>query len=330
MKAIVIQKHGGVEALQLTEVAKPIAKVGEVVVKNHAIGVNFVDIQHRSGQNYPINLPLIPGIEGAGEVESVGEGVINLKVGDRVGYAGFMGGNYAEYTAVPEIKLVPIPDNVSFEAAASVLLQGMTAQILTHNVYPIQKNDVVLIHAAAGGVGLFLVQMAKRRGATVIGTVSTPEKFNAVQSLGADYIINYLQDDFEAEILKWTNGAGVNVVYDSLGKVTFDKGLNVLRAMGHMVIYGLSSGAIAPFDINRLSGITGGRNKGSLFLTWATLSDYTSQREALLRASEDVLHQVANGSLIIHNIQKFPLSQASDAHQLIEGRKFIGKVLLIP
>lgn len=329
MNAIFIREHGGTEVLRLEEIPVPMPKHKEVLVKNKAVGVNFVDTQHRAGENYPVNLPLIPGIEASGVVEAVGERVTEFKVGDRVGYAGYMGGDYAEYTLVPEEKLVPIPDSVSFELAAS-LLQGITAHALTHSVYPIKQNDTVLIHAAAGGVGLLLVQMAKRRGATVIGTVSSAEKAELAKSVGADHVIVYTKDDFETETMRLTNNEGVHAVYDGVGKTTFDKGIKILRAQGYMVVYGLTSGSVPPFDINRLSGITGSGNKGSLFLTWATSSDYTSKREDLLWRASDVFTWIADGSLEVHIAQTLPLAKAEEAHRLIESRKASGKILLIP
>lgn len=330
MQAIFIREHGGPDVLRLEDIPIPVPQRCEVLVKNKAIGVNFVDTQHRSGENYPVTLPLIPGIEAAGVVEAVGPGVTTLNSGDHVGYAGHMGGDYAEYTLVPEEKLVPVPDNVSFELAAASLLQGITAHALTHSVYPVKENDTVLVHAAAGGVGLLLVQMAKRHGATVIGTVSTREKAELAKSVGADHIIVYTRDDFEAETMRLTNGEGVHAVYDGVGKTTFDKGIRVLRAQGYMVVYGLTSGSVPPFDINRLSGITGSGNKGSLFLTWATSSDYTSKREDLLWRARDVFKWLADGTLKVHIAQTFPLAKAAEAHRLIENRKVSGKIVLIP
>jgi NADPH:quinone reductase len=330
MKAISIPKYGGPDVLQLTDMFTPSPKCGEVLVKNKAIGVNFVDTQHREGSPYPVSLPLVPGIEAAGIVEAVGENVSEFKPGDRVGYAGYMGGNYAQYTVVPESKLVLLPQNVNSELAAASLLQGVTAHALSHSVYKIKAGDTVLVHAAAGGVGLLLVQMSKRLGATVIGTVSTPEKAELVRMMGADYVIDYTARDFETETMRFTNGAGVHAVFDAVGKTTFDKSINLLRAQGYMIVYGLSSGSVPPFDINRLSGITGSGNRGSLFLTWAASSDYTSKREDLLWRARDVLSWVADGSLKVQIAQTFPLAEAAEAHRLLESRKRVGKILLIP
>jgi NADPH:quinone reductase len=329
MQAIFIREHGGPDVLRLEDIPVPTPQHKEILVKNKAIGVNFVDTQHRAGDNYPINLPLIPGIEAAGVIEATGTDV-TFKVGDRVGYAGYMGGNYAAYTLVPEEKLVPVPEGVSFELAAASLLQGITAHALSHSVYSIKQDDTVLVHAAAGGVGLLLVQMAKRLGATVIGTVSSAEKAELAKAFGADHVIDYSRANFETETMRLTNSEGVHAVYDSVGKTTFDKSINVLRAQGYMVIYGLTSGAIPPFDINRLSGITGSGNKGSLFLTWATSSDYTNKREDLLWRAKDVLSWVADGSLKVHIARTLPLAKAAEAHRLLESRKVVGKVLLLP
>lgn len=330
MKAIVIPKHGGPEVMKLEERPMPAPHRTELLVHNQAIGVNFVDTQHRAGLNYPVALPLIPGIEAVGVVAATGPDVSTFQVGDRVGYAGYMGGNYAEYTLVREEKLVPIPANLNFEIAAAALMQGLTAHCLTHSVYAIQPKDIVLVHAAAGGVGLFLVQMAKQRGATVIGTASTALKAQFARSLGADHVINYADEDFEAETMRLTEGLGVQVVYDAVGQATFDKGLNVLRAKGHMVVYGLSSGPIPPFDINRLSGIAGHSSQGSLHLTWATASDYTRERADLLWHAEEVLQWAADGTLTAPIARTLPLSEAAEAHRLLESREVVGKVILIP
>jgi NADPH2:quinone reductase len=329
LKAIVIRQHGGPEVLQVEDIPIPTPAHNEVLVKNQAIGVNFVDTQHRAGLYYPVKLPLIPGTEAAGTVEAVGTGVSEFKPGDRVGYAGYMGGNYAEYTVVPEAKLLPLRADVTFELAAT-LLQGMTAHCLAYSVYPIKEKDIVLVQAAAGGVGLFLVQMAKKRGAIVIGTISTLEKADFVRSVGADHVIVYTQTDFEAETMRLTQGEGVQAVYDSVGRTTFDQGIRVLRAQGYMIVYGLTSGPVDPFDINRLSGITGSRNKGSLFLTWATLNDYAAKREDLLWRARDVLGWIANGSLKVPIACTYPLTEAAEAHRLIESRQVVGKVLLLP
>jgi NADPH2:quinone reductase len=301
-----------------------------VLVKNEAIGVNFVDTQHRAGLYYPVALPLIPGIEAAGVVEAVGPLVTEFMVGDRVGYAGYMGGVYAEYTVVPEARLVPVPPTVDAKRAAASLLQGMTAHFLVHDAYPVREGDTVLIHAAAGGVGLLLVQMAKHRGATIIGTVSTAEKAQVAREAGADHLILSPSTDFEMETMRLTDGRGVHAVYDSVGRTTFDKSLNVLRARGSMVVFGLSGGPVPAFDINRLSGITGSGNKGSLFLTFATLNDYAARREDLLRRGKDVLDWIAEGRLTVRLAGTYPLAQAAVAHRLLESREVAGKLILLP
>ena len=330
MKAIFIRTHGGPEVLQLEDMPVPLPQHAEVLVKNQAIGVNFVDTQHRAGLNYPVNLPLIPGTEAAGVVQAVGPQVSEFKVGDRVGYAGYMGGDYAEYTLVPQDRLVPIPTQVTFEAAAAALMQGMTAHCLAYSVYPIKPGDTVLVQAAGSGVGLFLVQLARRRGATVIAVVSSPEKAELARAMGAEHVIVHTQTDFESETLRLTHGEGVQAVYDSVGRSTFDKGINVLKAQGYMIVYGLTSGPVPPFDINRLSGITGANSKGSLFLTWATLSDYNARREDLLWRARDVLGWIADGSLKVHIARSLPLADAAEAHRLVESRQLTGKVLLLP
>jgi NADPH2:quinone reductase len=330
MKAIVIHQHGGPEVLQLEELPLPELQTGQVLVRNQAIGVNFVDTQHRAGLNYPIDLPLIPGIEAAGVVEAAGPEAAGVKPGDRVGYAGYMGGDYAEFTLVPEEQLVPIPAEVSFENAAACMMQAMTAHCLAVEVYPIRVGDTVLIHAASSGVGAYLVQIAKWKGATVIGTVSSAAKAEFARSLGVDHLILYTREDFEAETMRLTGGEGVHAVFDAVGRTTFDKGIRVLRAKGYMVVYGLTSGPVPPFDINRLSGITGSGNHGSLFLTWATLSDYNRRREDLLRRASEVFGWIAAGWLKVQIADRFPLAEAAAAHRLIESRQVVGKILLVP
>lgn len=330
MKAVLVQAHGGPDVLQVVVLPDPSPTGDQVLVQHHAIGVNFVDTQHRAGVPYPISLPLIPGTEAVGVVTAIGPDVTEFRPGDRVGFAGYMSGVYADASVVPQSRLVPIPDTVTCDQAAAVLLQGMTAHALTESVYAVRAGDVVLIHAAAGGVGMYLVQLAKRRGATVIGTVSSKDKARAIDQAGADYSILYTETDFEAETKRITGGEGVHVVYDSVGRTTFDKSMNVLRAKGHMVVYGLTSGSVPPFDINRLSGITGGGTQGSLFLTWPTLNDYAARREDLLWRAQDVLNWTANGELIPQIAATLPLADATHAHALLEQRQVVGKVLLHP
>jgi NADPH:quinone reductase len=329
MKAICIHQHGSPEVLEYIDLPMPEASGKMVLVKNTAIGVNFVDTQHRQGGIYPVNLPLIPGTEAAGCVEAVGKDVNHFQPGDRVAYAGYMGGNYAEYTLVPEEQLVPIPDGLSEELAAASLLQGMTALCLSHTVYPIQQDDWVLIHAAAGGVGSLLVQMAKRRGANVIGTVSTATKAEAAMNAGVDNVIRYQEDDFETETLRITEGKGVQVVYDSIGRDTFDKSLRVLARRGYLVVFGQTSGVVPPFAINDLSGLTG-VGQGSLFLTWAALSHYNTSYEELASRANSVFEMLLKGELKILISGRYPLQEAAQAHRLLESRKVAGKLLLIP
>jgi NADPH2:quinone reductase len=299
-------------------------------VRNEAIGVNFVDTQHRAGLNYPVTLRLIPGIESIGIVEAIGPEVTKFMVGARVGNAGFMGGVYAEYSIVPEARLVPIPTTVDPQEAVASLLQGMTAHFLILDAYPVREGETILVHAAASGVGLFLIQMAKQRGVTVIGTVSTTEKAQVAREAGADHLILSTSTDFESETMRHTDGQGVHAVYDSVGRTTFEKSLNVLRTRGFMVVYGLSSGLIPAFDVNRLSGITGSSNKGSLFLTFATLNDYAARREDLLRRGSDVLSWIAEGTLRVRLASTFPLAEAARAHRLLESCEVVGKLVLLP
>ena len=280
MKAIQVKRTGGPEVLELADLAVPEAKGNEAVVKIAASGVNFIDVYYREGR-YKAVLPFVPGQEGAGQITSVGPDVKQLKVGDRVAYTAIMG-SYAEYATVPEDRLVKIPRGVNYQQAAAAMLQGMTAHYLSHDTYPLKKSETALVHAAAGGVGLLLVQMAKNIGARVIGTVSTEEKAKLAREAGADEIILYTQSDFEIETRKLTDGHGVDVVYDSVGKTTFEKGLNVLRPRGCMVLFGGSSGAVPPFDLIQLS------QKGSLYVTRPTLAHYIATREDLERRSSDV------------------------------------------
>jgi NADPH:quinone reductase len=330
MKAIVINTFGGPEVLTLTDLPIPVPGPNEVLVKNMAIGVNFVDTQHRAGEPYPVTLPLVPGVESAGIVEAIGSQVTEFKVGQPVGNVGHMGGIYAQYSLIPESRLIPLPPSLDFTIAAASLMQAMTAHALTESVYVPQAGEYVLIQASAGGVGLFLIQMAKRRGAIVIGTASSAAKVQLAQQAGADHVIQYTQTDFEAETLRLTNGQGVSVIYDSVGKTTFDKNINVLKAKGHLVIFGLTSGNIPPFDINRLSGITGTGNKGSLTLTWPTLNDYAASREDQLWRARDVFAWTLAGQLRPYITETLPLAQASRAHQILETRNSGGKIILLP
>jgi len=322
MKAIQVSQPGGPEAMELVDIPVPEPKPNEAVVKLAASGVNFIDVYHREGR-YKAPLPLILGQEGAGTITAVGGDVKSVKRGDRVAWTGIMGG-YAEYAAIPADRLVPIPAGVTNQQAAAAMLQGMTAQYLSHDTYPLERGETALIHAAAGGVGLLLVQMAHSLGARILATVSTEEKARLARDAGADEIIFYTRSDFEAETKRVTNGKGVDVVYDSVGKTTFEKGLNLLRARGMMVLYGGSSGAVPPFDPIILT------QKGSLFLTRPSLGNYIATREELVARSNAVFGMMASGQLKLRIEHTYPLAEAQRAHRELEGRKTTGKLLLIP
>jgi NADPH2:quinone reductase len=322
MKAVRVHTPGGVDALRYEDAPTPAPKDGEALVKIEAVGINFIDIYMRSGL-YKTLLPLTLGQEGAGVVEAVGPHVTEVKVGDRVAYSGTTG-SYAEYAVVPAARLVKMPDGIDAKMGAAAMLQGMTAHYLSHTTYPLQSGDTALVHAAAGGVGLLLVQMAKMRGARVIGTVSTEDKAKLAREAGADDIILYTQQDFEAEVKRLTNGRGLQVVYDSVAKTTFDKSLNCLAPRGYMVLYGQSSGPVPPFDLAQLGA------KGSLFITRPSLAHYTLTREELLQRAGDVLGWIGAGKLTLRIEQIFPLKDAAEAHRRLEGRQSTGKLLLVP
>jgi NADPH2:quinone reductase len=322
MKAIRVHTPGGPEALQYEDAPTPTPKAGEALVKIEAIGVNFIDIYIRSGL-YKNPLPLTLGQEAAGVVEVVGPNVTEVQVGDRVAYSGTPG-SYAEYAVVPATRLVKVPPDLDAKSAAAAMLQGMTAHYLANTTYPLKAGDAALVHAAAGGVGLLLVQMAKMRGARVFGTVSTDVKAKLAKEAGADETILYTQQDFEAEVKRLTDGRGVQVVYDSVAKTTFEKGLNALAPRGYMVLYGQSSGPVPPFDLAQLGA------KGSLFITRPSLAHYTLTREELLQRAGDVLGWIRAGQLKLTIDQTFPLKNAAEAHRRLEGRQSIGKLLLIP
>jgi len=322
MKAIQIKQTGGPEAMELVELPVPQPKANEAMVKIQAVGVNFIDVYYREGR-YKSALPFIDGQEAAGVVSSLGSAVREVAVGDRVAYTGMLG-SYAEYAAVATDRLVKIPAGVSEREAAAAMLQGMTAHYLSHDTYPLKKGETALIHAAAGGVGLLLVQMAHNIGARVIATVSTDEKARLARAAGADSIILYTQADFEAETKRLTGGKGVDVVYDSVGKTTFEKGLNLLRPRGMMVLYGGSSGPVAPFDPIVLT------QKGSLFLTRPSLGNYIATAQDLQQRASAVFGMIREGKLKLRIEHVYPLTQAQQAHRDLEGRKTTGKLLLIP
>ncbi len=308
--------------MELVDLAVPQPKANEAVVKVTASGVNFIDVYFREGR-YKALPPFVLGQEGAGVVNAVGADVTSVKNGDRVAWTAVMG-SYAEYAAVPADRLVPIPDSVTDQQAAAAMLQGMTAHYLSHDTYPLKRGETALVHAAAGGVGLLLVQMAHHIGARVIGTVSTDEKAKLARDSGANEIILYTKIDFEDETKRLTGGKGVDVVYDSVGKTTFEKGLNVLRPRGMMVLFGGSSGAVPPFDLIVLS------QKGSLYVTRPSLVNYIATREELLARSGAVFGMIAAGQLNLRIEYISPLAECQQAHRDLEGRKTTGKLLLIP
>jgi len=322
MKAIRVHTPGGPEALRYEEIERAAPGPSQVLVKIEAAGVNFIDIYQRTG-HYKVPLPVTLGQEAAGTVSAVGPGVAEPKVGERVAYASLLGA-YAEYAVVPADRVVVLPDGVSTKQGAAVMLQGMTAHYLATSTYALKPGDACLAHAAAGGVGLLLCQIAKLRGARVLGTVSTREKAALARGAGADEVILYTEQDFETEVKRLTNGAGLQVIYDSVGKTTFEKGLSCLAPRGMMVLYGQSSGPVGPFDPQVLS------QKGSLFLTRPTLAHYIATRAELLARAGEVLGWIKSGKLTVRIERELPLAQAAEAHRLLEGRKTTGKVLLIP
>ena len=322
MKAIQVKQPGGAEALELVDIPEPHPKPNEAVVKVAAAGVNFIDVYQREGR-YKVALPFVAGQEGAGAITAVGDQVKSLKAGDRVAWTGIQG-SYAEYASVPADRLLLIPAGVSDREAAAVMLQGMTAHYLVYSTFRLKRGDTALVHAAAGGVGLLLVQMAHNIGARVIGTVSTEGKAKLAREAGADDIILYTQSDFESETRRLTSNRGVDVVYDSVGKTTFEKSLNVLRPRGMMVLFGGSSGAVAPFDPLQLTA------KGSLFLTRPSLPHYIASREELESRASALFGMIAAKQLKLRIEHIYPLAQAQQAHRDLEGRKTTGKLLLLP
>jgi NADPH:quinone reductase len=322
MKAIQIKQPGGPETIEFVDLPVPRAKSNEAVVKIAAAGINFIDVYQREGR-YKVALPFVAGQEGAGIVTSVGADVKSVKIGDRVAWTGIQG-SYAEYIAAPVDRLVLVPAGLSDQQAAATMLQGITAHYLIYSTFVLKNHDTVLVHAAAGGVGLLLVQLAHNLGARVIGTVSTEEKGKLARAAGADEIILYTQADFEAETKRLTGGKGVDVVYDSVGKTTFEKSLNVLRPRGMMVLFGGSSGAVAPFDPLTLTA------KGSLFLTRPSLTNYIATREELESRATSLFGMIAAKTLNLRIEHVYPLADAQRAHRELEGRKTTGKLLLIP
>jgi NADPH2:quinone reductase len=322
VKAIRVHETGGPEVLRLEELPDPRPGAGELLIDVEAIGVNFIEIYQREGL-YPQTRPFTPGSEAAGVVRALGAGVVDLKVGDRV-VSQSVKGAYADRAVVAADRAVRIPDGVDTKRAGAVWLQGLTAHYLTTSTYPLERGDRALVHAAAGGVGLLLCQIAKKRGALVIGTASTEDKRRLAREAGAHEVIDYTTEDFAVETRRITNGAGVHVVYDSVGKTTFDKSLDCLVHRGMLALFGQSSGPVPPFDPQVLN------RKGSLFLTRPTLNHYVETREELLARANDLLGWVARGELSVRIGQEFPLAHAADAHRALAGRKTTGKVLLIP
>jgi len=322
MQAIQVTRVGGPEVLTPAELPVPSPKPNEAVVQIKAAGVNFIDVYLREGR-YPAPLPFVDGQEAAGVVTEVGSEVTNVQPGDRVAYASALG-SYAEYASVPANRLVKMPAELDFEQAAAAMLQGMTAHYLVHSTYQLKQGETALIHAAAGGVGLLLVQMAKKIGARVIATAGTQEKAQLAHDAGADECIIYTEADFETETKRLTDGKGVHVVYDGVGKATFDKDLNVLRPRGFLVLFGGSSGAVPPFDLIKLS------QKGSLYITRPTLAHYTATHEELEWRANDVLQAIVRGELKLRIHKVYPLAEAVQAHRDLEGRKTTGKLLLKP
>ena len=322
MKAIRVHEVGGPEKLRYEDIPVPEPGAGQARIKVHAIGLNYIDVYFRTGL-YKAPLPIIPGMEAAGVVDAVADGVTGIAPGDRVAYAMNMGA-YAEYALVNAWQLVKLPPGADFQTGAAAMLQGMTAHYLAYSTFPLRQGETALVHAAAGGVGLLLVQLAKMIGARVIGTVSTDEKAALARQAGADEVILYEKEDFEAAVKRITEGRGADVVYDSVGKTTFEKGLNCLRRRGMLVLYGQSSGPVPPFELSMLNA------KGSLYVTRPSLGHYAFTREELEWRASDVLKWIADGKLKLRIDRTYLLKDAAAAHRALEGRQTTGKVLLLP
>lgn len=323
MRAVEVSEQGGPEVLQVVERETPEPGPGQVRVDVQAAGVNFIDIYQRSG-TYPMTTPFVAGSEGAGTVSAVGADVSDVAVGDLVTWAMVPGTGYTEQALIPADRLVPVPDGVSAEQAAAVMLQGMTAHYLVESTFPAQRGQTALVHAAAGGVGLLLCQLLAAKGVRVIGTTSTPEKAELARGAGADEIVFYRDQDLVAEVQRLTEGAGVQVVYDGVGASTFDAGLEVLAPRGMMVLFGGASGPVPPLDPQVLN------QKGSLFLTRPTLANYIAEREELLQRAGDILGAVAQGRLDVRIGGRYPLAEAARAHEDLAGGGTTGKLLLVP
>ena len=322
MKAIRVHEYGGPEVLRLEDVSVPEPAAGEAVVKLHASGLNFIDVYYRKGVYKAPQMPFTAGMEAAGVVTAVGADTGDVKVGDRVAYAMAMGA-YAEYSSVPWSRLVKLPGSIDFQQGAAIMLQGMTAHYLTHSTFPLKQGSTALVHAAAGGVGLLLTQVCRLLGATVYATVGTDAKGELARAAGASEVIVYSKQDFEAEVKRLTNGRGVDVVYDAVGRTTFEKSLNCLRPRGFLVMYGKSSGPVGAFDPDTLA-------KGSLFLTRPGLPHHIATRDELLSRANDLFKWVTSGQIKLTIGHTFPLIDAGKAHEALEGRRTTGKVLLLP
>ena len=322
MKAIRVQHTGGPEVMELAEMPTPQPKATEALVKVAVAGVNSIDSQFRDGR-LRTPLPFIPGQEGAGVVTAIGPQAKTVKVGDRVAWSGTLG-SYAEYVAAAEAHLVPVPQSVNDEQAAAAMMHGLTAHYLVHDAHKLKPGETALIHAAAGGVGLMVVQLAHAIGARVIGTVSSDEKGELALEAGADEVIVFTKQDFEPEVKRLTGGKGVDVVYDGVGKATFEKNLNVMRPRGMLVLFGMSSGPVPPVDPAKLS------DKGSLYMARTTLAHFTATREELIARTSALFEMIAQGRLNVRIAKKYPLADAVQAHRDMEARKMAGKLLLIP
>lgn len=322
--AIRIHEHGGPEVLRWEEVPTPAPGPGEALVRHAAVGLNYIDVYFRTGLYKPPGLPCVIGMEGAGTVEAVGPGVTEVVPGDRVAYATAPIGAYAELRTIKADRLVKLPDDIGFETAAAMMLQGMTAEYLLRRTYPVKPGQTILIHAAAGGVGLIMCQWAKHLGATVIGTVGSDEKAEIARAHGCDHAIVYTREDFVARVKEITEGRMLPVVYDSVGRETFMKSMDCLAPLGLLVSFGNASGAVPPFDIGLLAA------KGSLFLTRPTLVTYTAKREDLVASAEALFAVVRSGAVKIEVNQRFPLKDAAEAHRALEGRRTTGSTILLP
>ena len=323
MLAIQAVRTGGPEVLETVELPVPSPAAGQILVRHQAVGLNYIDTYHRSGL-YPLKMPAVIGLEAAGTVEAIGDGVTRFQVGDRVAYAGGPIGAYAEVRNIPAHRLLILPDSIGFDTGAAMMLQGLTAAYLLRKTYRVQPGDAVLIHAAAGGVGLIACQWAKALGATVIGTVGSPAKAELAKAHGCDHVIDYTAENFTQRVRDITGGEGVPVVYDGVGKDTFMGSLDCLRPMGMMVSYGNASGPVPPVDLILLS------QKGSLFITRPTLMTYPAQRADLLELGRELFDRVAGGQLRIEVNQRYALRDAAQAHRDLEARKTTGSVILLP